>query len=248
MSRDYKVLEFKDFNSLDKKDKGCFEGILVGFENVDFGKDIIQKGAMNRTLKEWSAKGQLPQVLWNHDDEQPVGNHLEAKAEPDGLYVKGKVWIDVPGVPPTEATIKAYNTMTSNGPKSMSVGFLRSTMKATKDKAGNRVISDLDWVEGSILPFGMNERAVILSAKSLFTMDDGSIIDIRKMEQILRDGGLSIKQAKALLAQGYRGLQRDAESLVYDEATMRDAESAASRLLQQMTAYNLTLKDTANGQ
>lgn len=236
-----KGLEFKDFNSLDTKEKGCFDGILVGFDNVDHGKDIITKGAMSRTLAEWSGKGQLPPVQWNHDDNDPVGMHLEAKPDGYGLYVKGKVMIDREHV--TEGIVKAYNTMTSNGPKGMSVGFLRSTMKASKDKNGNRVISDLDWVEGSILPYGMNDRAVILSAKSLFAADDGTPFDIRQMEQILRDGGLSIKQAKAFLAQGYRGLQRDVESLVYDEASMRAIKESADRLNQMMADYNLTTKE-----
>lgn len=233
-----KSWQFADFKSLDAKEVGTFEGYLSTFGNIDHDGDIMNVKCFKGTLKEWKTKGQLPAMLWNHDSDEPIGDWMEMEADDVGLRVKGKIWIDGK-LPPTDAAIKAYRVSTSTGPKAMSVGFI--PRKATKNKDGNREILDVELMEGSVLQYGANDAALILSAKSRsFLGEDGKPMSIRDMEKALRDGGLSNNQAKALLANGYHALLRDDRAQVEDETNIRYIDDAAKRLANSMREYALT--------
>ena len=73
---------------------GEFEGYGSVFGIEDSYGDVVMPGAFKRTLNEWSQKGRLPAMLWQHKSDEPLGPYLEMKEDENGLYVKGRLLID----------------------------------------------------------------------------------------------------------------------------------------------------------
>lgn len=187
-------------------EEGEFEGFASTFGNIDFGNDVVEKGAFKEDLLDWEMKGQLPLMAWQHDIFTLVGDFLTMREDEKGLFVKGKIWL---GTKAIDASKMAHNLLTGTGPKGMSIGY--SVLDSTDEVIDGervRLLKKLKLWEVSIVPFGMNDQAVVTSAKSLLD-DEGKIKDIRSFEKALRDGGLSTKEAKTLISGGYSALNRD---------------------------------------
>jgi len=189
-------------------EEGEFEGFASTFGNVDFDGDVVERGAFVDDLKEWKAKGQLPLMPWQHDMRALVGDFLSMDEVEKGLFVKGQFWV---GSKSTDLSKMAHNLFVGTGPKAMSIGFsvLDSEVKLV-DGERVRSILKVKLFEVSIVPFGANPEALVTSSKSLVT-PEGIPVDKRSFEKILRDAGLSCKQAKTLLSGGYSALNRDDE-------------------------------------
>jgi HK97 family phage prohead protease len=186
-------------------DNGEFVGYGAAFGNIDAGKDLIEKGAFNDNMMEHKAAGTMPGMFWAHDGKEPVGEWKSWTTDDKGLLMEGKIWIGK-GIPRAE---QAYALLKSNGPKGLSIGFkVRDGGDRYEQKTKARILSKLTVGEVSIVPFPMNSKANIISVKSelndlSFKNVDGTLKTIRELESILRDGGLSDREAKALLAGGY---------------------------------------------
>lgn len=210
---------------------GEFEGYGSTFGNVDFGNDVIAKGAFTESLAEWGQKMQLPLMPWFHDMKMPVGDWLEMREDEQGLFVKGKLWI---GEKQIESSKMVHNLLTGTGPKGMSIGF-KSLESSYEEKEIDgrsqtiRVIKKAQLYELSVVPFGMNPNATVTQAKSLVD-EEGEIKDIRACEKILRDAGLSKKQANTLLSSGYKALVGDSQAVVADA---KGNESKSDSLTQE---------------
>jgi hypothetical protein len=83
----------------------------------------------------------------------------------------------------------------------MSIGFIAKEADYNED--GVRIIKDLDLMEVSLVNFPMNEMAVVTSVKSL---------DVREIERVLREAGLSRSQAKAIAGAGVKSLREASEA------------------------------------
>lgn len=233
-----KSFAFTEFKILDAS-QGLFEGYLAVFGNVDYDGDIFDPEAFTASLANWAARGELPPIRWNHDENEPVGDYISIVADKRGLKVRGKLWMDDRAAP-TEATVKAWRVTTSTGPKGLSVGFI--TKNAVR-KDGARLITQADLMEGSVVQYPANSQSVITGAKSMkFTDDAGDVQSIRDMEKSMRDAGLSAKQAKALLAGGYKALTRDDELHAIDEEELQRAEDSATRLKEKLARLGLNKK------
>ena len=77
----------------DSSNLGEFEGYASVWGSVDLGGDMIERGAYKNTLDEWANKGQLPQLLYYHQDQMLIGDWLEMREDEKGLYVKGRLWV-----------------------------------------------------------------------------------------------------------------------------------------------------------
>lgn len=139
---------------------GTFSGYASTFGNVDNGNDICAKGCFANSLREHSANKSMPGMFWRHDSGEPIGEWLTMSEDERGLYVEGQLWVGT-GIPKAE---QAYRLLKSAGPKGLSIGFV--VVKASyNDKAGVRILEQVDLKETSVVPFPMNTQAKITSVK-----------------------------------------------------------------------------------
>lgn len=184
---DHKQLQFKA-ESIDTE-KGIFSG-FASTSDLDQGGDIIVKGAFGRTLME---RKERVKVLWQHDMDKPIGKPTLLEERDGGLYIEAQLSMTTLG---RDAAILLKDGVID----SMSIGY--SVKEKDYDADGIRIIKDLDLFEVSLVSFPMNEKAVITSVKSL---------EVKEIERVLREAGLSRSQAKKVASSGVGSL-REAEN------------------------------------
>jgi uncharacterized protein len=184
-----------------------FSGYGAVFNNVDVYGDVIAKGAFAATLAESKTSGMWPAMLsqhggWSSEDMTPVGVWTEMKEDDHGLYVEGKL-ADTPRGRELYTLMKMQPRPAING---MSIGY-RPIEWSQREKPDDprRTLKKIQLVELSLVTFPANGKARVTGIKS-----DGSGLDIRELEEALRDAGCSRKEAKAILSGGFKSL-RDAE-------------------------------------
>lgn len=182
---------------------GVFEGYAAVFGNVDSAGDRILPGAFAASLAQLRAAGRLPPMLWQHDPARPIGQWEEMREDGHGLYVRGRLFTgDI------AQAREAYALLKQNAVSGLSIGY-RAAESRRDAKDGVRLLTRLELIEVSIVTFPANDRARIRAVKSQFHA--GLLPAEKDVEAVLRDAGFSRKQAKALLAHGYKALSaRDA--------------------------------------
>lgn len=189
---EHKAVSFKA-DSVDA-DKRIVAGYASTYD-LDNGGDIIVKGAFAKTLND----GTKVKVLWQHDSRQPIGKPVKMAEDDHGLYVESYI-------AKTRQGDEALELAKEGIIDSMSIGYMVNDADYKDD--GIRVIKELTLLEYSLVTWPMNEAAVITSIKSL---------DVREIERVLREAGLSRSQAKAVAGAGFRHLR---------EADKKEAEQA----------------------
>jgi len=171
---------------------GVFEGYASVFDVVDLGMDTVAKGAFLNSL----ASGRKVKMLWQHNMAEPIGVWDEIREDDRGLYVKGRLLKEVQKGKEAMALLKA------GAIDGMSIGY--RTIEAVPEAGGRvRKLVELELHEISIVTNPMLPIAKVTAIKS----EDGQF-DIRLLERALRDVcGLSQAEAKALLADGFKGLK-----------------------------------------
>lgn len=164
-------IESKTFNfelKASDDNTGIIEGYLSVFNNVDQGKDMVLPGAFKRTLqnskKRMSDTGKkfLFPVLWQHDQEQPIGGGSDAKEDSHGLYVVFQLDMD------TQKGRETYSAYKKGYMDQLSIGYDVIDKKWNKDI---RELIELRLWEGSTVTFAMNEEA-LASAKARKDFND----------------------------------------------------------------------------
>lgn len=56
---------------------GLFSGYASVFEEIDSYRDIVKRGAFEKTLAESESKGRAVPILWQHDAAKPIGVYTE---------------------------------------------------------------------------------------------------------------------------------------------------------------------------
>jgi HK97 family phage prohead protease len=182
---------------------GEFEGYASTFGNVDRGGDVVEAGAFAKTLKKGASKVKM---LFQHDPSQPLGKWLEMAEDRKGLWVKGKLNLEVQRSRETLALMK------DGAIDSLSIGF-RAIKSAPGDAAGVfRKLLEVDLWEISLVTFGMNERATVRAVKEDVT--------IRDVEKVLREAGLPNAFAKLVAAHGFDGAKARLQPQRRDDALM----------------------------
>ncbi len=123
------------------------EGYASYFGQVDNGNDVVTKGAYAKSLTDLAAKGRNVKMLWQHDPSQPIGIWDEVREDARGLYVKGRILTDVARGREAAALIGA------GAIDGLSIGY--RTVKATKNDKGQRLLSELELWEVSLVTFPM---------------------------------------------------------------------------------------------
>ena len=154
----YKSMEFK----LDDVDsQGIIRGYASTFGNIDLVDDIIDKGAFKKTLKE--NKGRFP-ILDSHDPSSQIGWNLRAEENEHGLFVEGKIELNVQKG--KEKYALAKQAVNIGAPMGLSIGFSIVKSLTDDDRPRVRRIKELKLYEYSIVTFPANPMAQITEAKS----------------------------------------------------------------------------------
>ena len=191
-------LERKNFDLEIKgiDEKGEFVAYASTFGNTDLVNDVVEKGAFIKSLQNRPAEEVL--MLWQHDTSEIIGEWKDMKEDEHGLLVKGQLFID-----DIQQAKEAFFLMKKKLIKKLSIGF-KIVNKAWEN--GKRMLKEVDLLEVSVVTFPANPEASILGVKN---MKD---LTVREFEEKLRDVGFSQKEAKAIIADGFKGLnQRDAD-------------------------------------
>src|SRR6185436_12724282 len=173
-------------------------------------KDIIRPGAFSKTLAEHKKIGTVPMMLWMHQRGNIPGAWRSAAEDGDGLALQGQVSkaaISPSGVP-------VYELLKMGAVTGLSIGF-RVTKHSLDQEKKTREILSVELSEVSIVDIPGGPRARITDVKGHDPKN------IQFLEGVLRDAGLSRKEAKALLAEGF-GALRDAAA--EEPPNLRDAD------------------------
>ncbi|MDQ6434380.1 HK97 family phage prohead protease [Mesorhizobium sp. LHD-90] len=145
--------------SLDVKavsDTGEFEGYASTYA-VDQGNDAVLPGAFAKSLATRPA-GRI-KMLRDHDPRQLIGQWTDAKEDDRGLWVKGRLLLDV------AAAKEAYVLLKAGALDGLSIGF-RSIRDRWDSAKKVRFLEEVDLREISLTAFPMNESAAVQAVKN----------------------------------------------------------------------------------
>ena len=199
---------------------GTFEGLASTFGNRDLVDDVIEPGAFAKSL----ASPQSIKMLWQHDIKSPIGIWKDMRETKAGLEVKGDLVLEV------QQAREALGLMKAGAVDALSIGFRVPKGGAVFDKrTGVRRLKEIQLLEVSLVTFPANPKARIERVKSL--LDAGEAPSAREFELLLREAGLSQREAKAFMAGGYRTFaeRRDPDTLGAELAESIRRASAALR-------------------
>lgn len=129
------------------------------FGNVyDIGwgeKEIIERGAFAKTLKERSGRP----ILWQHDPAKPIGVELNAEEDQKGLLVEGQLNLEV------QMAREARSLALQGAVSGISIGFVPITREYDKDKHITRQ-KEVRLREWSLVTFPANEKARIKKVRA----------------------------------------------------------------------------------
>jgi HK97 family phage prohead protease len=196
------VKQLRVHAELKADEQGVIEGYGSIFGNVDSYGDIVAKGAFSRTLGE-AEKSRMPAMLWQHNPDEPIGVWQTMREDAKGLFVRGQL-------ADTQRGREALTLVKMGALTGLSIGY--STVKFEYDQSKDiRTLTDVNLWEVSPVTFPANDKARISGVKAAEMTE-------REIEEILRDAGFSRKEAKAFIAEGFRGLRcRDGGPEIPDE-------------------------------
>jgi HK97 family phage prohead protease len=153
------------------------------FGAVDQGGDVVEPGAYAGSLKALDASGRRIKMLWQHDPAQPIGVWDEVREDAKGLFVKGRLLESVAKGREAAALIEA------GAIDGLSIGY--RTRKASKNTKGQRLLSELELWEVSLVTFPMLPSARV-----------GAKGDFVPLGDVLRDMAAAFQAARHDLTQG----------------------------------------------
>lgn len=137
--------------------QGVFAGYASLFNQVDGGGDMILPGAFSASLARRGAEN--IRMLFQHDPAQPIGTWLDIKQDRRGLFVRGRLSLDV------QRSAELAGLLRDGAIDGLSIGF--KTIRARRDrKTGIRKLQTIDLWEISIVTFPMLASARISSLKT----------------------------------------------------------------------------------
>lgn len=134
---------------------GHFAGYASIFGVVDSQNDRMQTGAFRETLKDTANNVRL---LWQHNFDEPIGVFTSLQEDARGLYVEGKLLLDVQRAKEAHALLKAGAIC------GLSIGYV--PVKYHIDpQTGVRVLEEVALYEVSLVTFPANTQATVQAVK-----------------------------------------------------------------------------------
>lgn len=181
---EYKSFQFK-INNL--SETGLLTGYASTFGNVDYGMDVVDKGAFKKSLKENG--GKWP-ILADHNPTQLLGFNIKATEDDIGLAVEFQLNMEVALA--REKYSLAKQAMEIGTDLGLSIGYM--TIKAEPDRSqpGVRRLKELKLFEHSIVTFPMNVEAMITASKGLAVVDRAKFLIEQLKAQGIQENDLSL--------------------------------------------------------
>lgn len=183
-----------------------FSGYGAVFGNVDSYGDVIDPGAFANTLAEAHKTGIFPMMLMQHggwgitsSDMNPIGVWDKLSEDGYGLNAEGVL-------APTQNGIEMY-TLMGMKPRpaitGLSIGYIaKKYTSRSKPEEPRRRLHEIDLMEISPVSFPANGKARVSNVKSA-----AGDFSERDFEQLMQDAGLSRKEARVVMNQGFRHLK-----------------------------------------
>ena len=191
---------------------GLFSGYASVFEEIDSYRDIVKRGAFEKTLAESESKGRAVPILWQHDAAKPIGVYTELKEDEHGLYVEGQLNMDV------QQAREALSLLRQKALSGISIGY-NSVRYDTDVKSGVRRLYELKLYEASLVTFPACDGARVTDVKTILA--DGQLPSLPEFEDFLCEAGFSRSQAKAIAGNGLTKLIRREVGSEEDDAIQR---------------------------
>lgn len=182
-------------------DDGTFTGYASVFDVVDSYRDVVKKGAFEKSIARLKGSGDKLPILWQHDSTKPIGTFEEIREDEYGLYVEGKLLID-----DVVQAKEAYALLKAKAVRGLSIGYYLKQYEVDKDKEVWN-LTEIDLFETSIVTFPANTDAKIVTVKSRLEM--GELPTLKEFEKFLREAGFSKTQATAIAGGGLSKLHKE---------------------------------------
>lgn len=181
-------------------DAGEFEGYASTFGNVDLGGDVVEPGAFIDGLVGARKSSRFIPMLWQHQQDQPIGKWLDMAEDTKGLWVKGQIILDADPV-----AQRAYAKLKAGALGGLSIGYVVPTGGATPDdkRRGVTRLTKVDLREISLVTMPMNPEAKVTGVKAEFIelrdrLAAGDRLTEREMEALFKsDVPLGLTNAQA---------------------------------------------------
>lgn len=144
------------------QDTGTFSGYASIYNIHDTQQDIVKPGAFDRTLKDHTAQGRWPKMLWQHDPAQPIGLWTNMRSDAQGLLVEGRLFLNL------QKGHEAYTLLKEGVVDGLSIGY--ATARSHR-QGKHRILEDVTLYEISLVTFPANESARILHVKTEEDLD-----------------------------------------------------------------------------
>lgn len=133
-------------------DNTFFEGYASVFGVIDHHNDVMAKGAFQSSLTK-----QI-KLLWQHDTKKPIGVIFSLYEDDFGLRIEAEINNKI------AAGLEASELIKQKAIDGLSIGF--SIKSSEYNDQGQRVITDVDLLEVSIVTFPANQDAQIMQVKN----------------------------------------------------------------------------------
>ncbi len=170
--------------SLDEE--GVFAGYASVFNVIDSQHDMMLPGAFASTL--YGRKHEI-KLLWQHDMREPIGVIEEVCEDVNGLYVKGRLLMDV------ARAREAYSLLKKGVVSGLSIGYSPLRYRLDAD-SGVRMLQSVDLWEISLVTFPANQAARVTVVKQGRACDGAA--SEHKLWQQAVSSGEAIRFASAL--------------------------------------------------
>jgi len=138
---------------------GRFAGYASVFHVVDKQRDMVKPGAFSKTITATALSD--VKLLWQHTWSEPVGVIDRLFEDAQGLYVEGRLLMEV------ARAREAYALLKSGALNGLSIGY--SPVKSRTDPdTGIRHLLEVDLWEISLVTLPANPHATVTVVKSLY--------------------------------------------------------------------------------
>jgi HK97 family phage prohead protease len=149
--------KFRRFDDeLGLKDGAVIAGYASLFGATDQGGDVVARGAYAGSLRRLAEAGQRVKMLWQHDPSRPIGVWDEVHEDNRGLWVRGRLLLDV------QAGREAKALLEAGAIDGLSIGY--RTLRAEKAAGGGRLLHEIELWEVSLVTFPMLPEARVQAA------------------------------------------------------------------------------------